>query len=91
MYNIMDMYSTCKVYTKMHHIIEIQLSSHRFFFRQDAMIHLLLNPGSLSFDAGDSLDPHAVIVPQRELNAYDAPRNVGNVPFFGPQIFGYVE
>ena len=38
------------------------------------MIHLLLNPGSLSFDAGDSLDPHAVIVPQRELNAYDAPR-----------------
>ena len=55
------------------------------------MIHLLLNPGSLSFDAGDSLDPHAVIVPQQELNAYDAPRNVGNVPFFGPQIFGYVE
>lgn len=45
------------------------------------MIHLLLNPGSLSFDAGDSLDPHAVIVPQRELNAYDAPRNVGNVPY----------
>jgi len=42
------------------------------FGDQDAMIHLLLNPGSLSFDAGDSLDPHAVIVPQRELNAYDA-------------------
>ena len=38
------------------------------------MIHLLLNPGSLSDAMGDSLDPHAVIVPQREFNAYDVPR-----------------
>lgn len=43
------------------------------FGDQDAMIHLLLNPGALSLDVtGDPLDPHAVIVPQRELNAYDA-------------------
>jgi len=43
------------------------------FGDQDAMIHLLLNPGSLSLNAsGDPLDSHAVIVPQRELNAYDA-------------------
>ena len=57
------------------------------------MIHLLLNPGSLSFDAtGDPLDPHAVIVPQREFNAYDAPRAMGMAmdghgwPPLGPQI-----
>jgi len=43
------------------------------FGDQDAMIHLLFNHRALSWDVpGDSLDPHAVIVPQRELNAYDA-------------------
>lgn len=43
------------------------------FGDQDAMIHLLLNPHALRHDLqGDPLDPHAVIVPQRELNAYDA-------------------
>ncbi|CAJ1443449.1 unnamed protein product [Effrenium voratum] len=42
------------------------------FGDQDAMIHLLLNQRALSIEAtGDPLDPHAVIVPQRELNAYD--------------------
>ncbi|CAE7641986.1 tas [Symbiodinium sp. CCMP2592] len=42
------------------------------FGDQDAMIHLLLNSRALSSRTGDALDPHAVIVPQRELNAYDA-------------------
>lgn len=45
------------------------------FGDQDAMIELLLNPGSLSLGAADDRDPldsHAVIVPQREINAYDA-------------------
>lgn len=43
------------------------------FGDQDAMIHLLLNSRALNFDSsGDALDPHAVIIPQRELNAYDA-------------------
>merc|ERR1719162_2584891 len=42
------------------------------FGDQDAMIHLLLNPRALRHDLkGDALDPHAVIIPQRELNAYD--------------------
>jgi len=43
------------------------------FGDQDAMIHLLLNQHALRHDfQGDPLDPHAVIIPQRELNAYDA-------------------
>lgn len=45
------------------------------FGDQDAMIHLLLNRGALRVDdafRGDPLDGHAVIIPQRELNAYDA-------------------
>eukprot|EP00933_Yihiella_yeosuensis_P060477 TRINITY_DN63239_c0_g1_i1.p1 TRINITY_DN63239_c0_g1~~TRINITY_DN63239_c0_g1_i1.p1 ORF type:complete len:862 (-),score=141.54 TRINITY_DN63239_c0_g1_i1:117-2702(-) len=43
------------------------------FGDQDAMIHLLFNEKALSFDSsGDALDSHAVIIPQRELNAYDA-------------------
>jgi hypothetical protein len=43
------------------------------FGDQDAMIHLLLNHRALRHDyEGDPLDPHAVIIPQRELNAYDA-------------------
>eukprot|EP00931_Biecheleriopsis_adriatica_P058515 TRINITY_DN34860_c0_g1_i1.p1 TRINITY_DN34860_c0_g1~~TRINITY_DN34860_c0_g1_i1.p1 ORF type:complete len:852 (-),score=180.07 TRINITY_DN34860_c0_g1_i1:107-2662(-) len=43
------------------------------FGDQDAMIHLLFNSRALSVESmGDPLDPHAVIVPQRELNAYDA-------------------
>merc|ERR1712187_420173 len=40
---------------------------------QDAMIHLLMNHRALRHDYhGDPLDTHAVIIPQRELNAYDA-------------------
>jgi len=43
------------------------------FGDQDAMIHLLLNRRALQHDfRGDPLDAHAVIIPQRELNAYDA-------------------
>ncbi|CAE7231530.1 unnamed protein product [Symbiodinium natans] len=53
------------------------------FGDQDAMIHLLLNTRALSTKAGDALDPHAVIVPQRELNAYDAM----NAHFMGCDAF----
>lgn len=43
------------------------------FGDQDAMIHLLLNSRALQYGfKGDPLDPHAVIVPQREINAYDS-------------------
>merc|ERR1719222_1750023 len=37
------------------------------------MIHLLMNPRALRPDfVGDALDPHAVVIPQREINAYDS-------------------
>lgn len=40
---------------------------------QDAMIHLLLNERAVSHDArGDAVNPHASVIPQREINAYDA-------------------
>merc|ERR1712118_655926 len=43
------------------------------FGDQDAMIYLLLNSRALDpMGVGDPMDPHAVIIPQRELNAYDS-------------------
>eukprot|EP00746_Dinoflagellata_sp_MGD_P138229 gnl/MRDRNA2_/MRDRNA2_71921_c0_seq1.p1 gnl/MRDRNA2_/MRDRNA2_71921_c0~~gnl/MRDRNA2_/MRDRNA2_71921_c0_seq1.p1 ORF type:complete len:1031 (-),score=175.29 gnl/MRDRNA2_/MRDRNA2_71921_c0_seq1:93-2975(-) len=43
------------------------------FGDQDAMIYLLTNNRALDPTlAGDSLDPHAKVIAQRELNAYDA-------------------
>lgn len=43
------------------------------FGDQDAMIHLLFNTHALRHGfQGDPLDRHAVVIPQRELNAYDA-------------------
>eukprot|EP00929_Paragymnodinium_shiwhaense_P118740 TRINITY_DN90657_c0_g1_i1.p1 TRINITY_DN90657_c0_g1~~TRINITY_DN90657_c0_g1_i1.p1 ORF type:complete len:890 (+),score=142.83 TRINITY_DN90657_c0_g1_i1:160-2829(+) len=43
------------------------------FGDQDAMIHLVLNDNAVKDEvSGDPLDPHVVVVPQRELNAYDA-------------------
>ncbi|CAK0849244.1 unnamed protein product [Prorocentrum cordatum] len=42
------------------------------FGDQDAMIHLLLNEGALASAGGDALHPRAAVIPQREINAYDA-------------------
>lgn len=43
------------------------------FGDQDAMIYLLTNDRALDPNlSGDALDPHAKIISQRELNAYDA-------------------
>merc|ERR1719203_868542 len=37
------------------------------------MIHLLLNERAVSYDSkADAVDPHAAIIPQHEINAYDA-------------------
>lgn len=42
------------------------------FGDQDAMIHLLLNSGALGGYFGGGMDPHAAVIPQHEINAYDA-------------------
>jgi len=42
------------------------------FGDQDAMIHLLLNERALLSRRGDGMDPHAAVIPQHEINAYDA-------------------
>merc|ERR1712178_215115 len=43
------------------------------FGDQDAMIHLQFHAGAVTHGfRGDPLDSHAVIIPQRELNSYDA-------------------
>merc|ERR1719282_1174673 len=36
------------------------------------MIHALLNEGSLKNSSEGAMDPHAVVIPQHEINAYDA-------------------
>eukprot|EP00429_Kryptoperidinium_foliaceum_P024044 CAMPEP_0176141538 /NCGR_PEP_ID=MMETSP0120_2-20121206/71976_1 /TAXON_ID=160619 /ORGANISM="Kryptoperidinium foliaceum, Strain CCMP 1326" /LENGTH=236 /DNA_ID=CAMNT_0017477685 /DNA_START=77 /DNA_END=783 /DNA_ORIENTATION=+ len=43
------------------------------FGDQDAMIHLLLNAPALDGRSGSrAVDPHAALIPQHEINAYDA-------------------
>eukprot|EP00927_Polykrikos_kofoidii_P012284 TRINITY_DN15288_c0_g1_i2.p1 TRINITY_DN15288_c0_g1~~TRINITY_DN15288_c0_g1_i2.p1 ORF type:complete len:859 (+),score=173.16 TRINITY_DN15288_c0_g1_i2:35-2611(+) len=43
------------------------------FGDQDAMIHLLFNSDALrNHVSGDPMEPRAIIIPQRELNSYDA-------------------